>query len=195
MILKPLRRTFWIFVLMMGFGFAAISSFAETAIPNKNVFSVSMGLYYFSTTSSSFGSLGNLQLQYRRSITPEWSLETLFENGLTTTTNLNSIYWGMDLGASYSFLDAFQRVNQVSDVLSVDDSSPYGLLVSAGFMQRSVPLSQVTLSFTGPYIAAVPIYRLNQVWQLQGRLQVGWIKNSGNALRATTLTVGLGFQF
>jgi hypothetical protein len=173
----------------------AAPAMAERVVPRKNVINLSTGFYRFSTTGGSYGALGMIQAGYRRSLVNRVSLEGQLEHGITPSSNLASVFWGLDIGASYAFWNAMKTVSATEDVVTIDDEGPFGIFGSAGIAIKMVPLSQVTLSYTGPYLALVPVYRLSDSVQLQGRLQQGWIRNSGAAIQAFTATLGVGFQF
>ncbi len=164
-------------------------------ITKKNQVNIGIGFYRFSVTDASFLAPGLVQLSYRRHLHSVISVETDIDYGINSFSTLSSVYWGANIGAGFSILDAFKGVGQVGDIITIRNDSRFGAVASLGFGMRSVPLKTISTTYSGPYLALTPVYRLSDEFQLQGKMLMGWFRGSGTFVQTLTFSVGLGWLF
>ena len=73
--------------------------------------------------------------------------------------------------------------------------APWGVQVGAGFSQRSVQLSNVSVGFSGPFAKAEVNYMLGDRFKVLGTTQYTMMINSSKTLNHLTFQLGLGFDF
>lgn len=185
-----------LFIGIVGFVLFSVSSAnAGVVLTKKNLLSLSLGGYQFKVGSGSFGSIGLAQLNFKRAIGPSLSAEVGFENGLSVSSRLSSLFWGFDLGAAYSFGTGFAQLTEVSDVVRVNEDRRFGVFAGAGLSIRAIPLSAGTITYSGVYAAVQPVYRITEDLIVLVRGQFGVLYNGSNRLVPITGSAGLGFSF
>ena len=168
---------------------------AEEVQQSKNSFGISFGGYSLSSSTEKLSSLGLLMLQYRRAFSSTWSAEVAFMNATSISGGYNSLFWGFDGGVSYAFGATFPRAQNISDVISIEQEEHYGLILSAGLSERSIPIASGTQSYSGIYFAVQPQYLLSKKLEIHARLQADSMVSSASTLTQTNFLVGLGFFF
>ena len=167
----------------------------EVMPANKTEVSVLFGSYSLKASGTTISSIGALSLGFTYRFFEKVSATAAYNNLMTSGKNLSSIVSGFDIGGTYCFFTCSAIRQKLSDAALVVSWSPWGVQFGAGFAQRSVSLSSVSVGFSGPYFKIEPSYMIGDRLKILGALQYTTMSNSTKSITQTTMQLGLGFDF
>jgi len=179
---------------------ASVPSFAgednEVSPANKTQISLMLGPYVLSKTGvPSLDSFGAFSIGFTYRFLDRLNAEISYNNLMSWSGSLTSISSGIDIGASYCFFSCTAMKQKLADSGLAVSWSPWGVLLGAGFSERTFDLSNATVGFAGPYGKAVLTFMLSDHFKLLSAAQISAVTNGSNALTVMTLQLGVGFDF
>jgi len=154
-----------------------------------------MGSYSLTAPGTTISSIGSVTIGFTYRFFEKVSANVAYNNLMTLSGNLSSIVSGFDVGGTYCFLNCSAMKQKLGDTALVVTWSPWGIQLGAGFAQRSVALSNVSVGFSGPYGKVEVNYMLADRFKLLGAAQLNSLSNSTKSITQTTLQLGVGFDF
>lgn len=154
-----------------------------------------LGSYSLTAPGSSISSIGAFTVGFTYRFFEKISATAAYNNLMTFNGKLSSVVSGFDIGATYCFFTCSAMRQKLGDAALVVSWSPWGVQLGAGFAQRSIQLSSVSVGFSGPYLKAETNYMLGDRFKLLGTIQYSTLSNSTKSLTQTTLQLGVGFDF
>lgn len=167
----------------------------EVSPANKTQVSMSFGSYSLKSVDKTVSALGAVSLGFTYRFFPRVSAIATYNNLMTFSSNISSIVSGIDVGAQYCFFTCSAMKQKIAGEALVVSWAPWGVQVGAGFSQRSVQLSNVSVGFSGPFAKAEVNYMLGDRFKVLGTTQYTMMINSSKTLNHLTFQLGLGFDF
>ena len=167
----------------------------EVSPANKTQLSILLGSYSLKAPGTTISSFGAFSIGFTYRFFEKVSATVAYNNLMTVSGNLSSIVSGFDVGGTYCFLNCSAMKQKLGDTALVVTWSPWGVQLGAGFAQRSVSLSNVSVGFSGPYGKVEVNYMLADRFKLLGTGQFTSMSNSTKTITQTTLQIGVGFDF
>ena len=196
---KLLRHAVAVFLLLSAFVFApwAYSQDEKTGelLPaKKNSLSFLAGAYSIKAGATSVSSPGSLTVGYNYMLTRKWNVFVSYNNYLSTS-GLSTSISGFDFGIHYCLFMCVPEVRRIGEVLTLTQSSPFGLRLGAGLSQRSFTLTSSTISFSGPYERLEGSYYVSPKLKALLVLQNGSLSNATVTMTFQSGMIGVGYDF
>jgi hypothetical protein len=191
--LSKLYKTIVLLILSINPCFASEEN--EVMPANRTQLSVLLGSYALTAPGASISSVGAFTVGFTYRFFEKISATAAYNNLMTLSGSLSSVVSGFDIGATYCFWVCSAMRQKLGDAALVVSWSPWGLQLGAGFAQRSVSLSTVSVGFAGPYGKAEVNYMLGDRLKILGSAQYTSMSNSTKSISQITYQLGLGFDF
>lgn len=167
----------------------------EVMPANRTQLSILMGSYALTAPGAAISSIGAFTVGFTYRFFEKISATAAYNNLMTLSGSLSSVVSGFDIGATYCLWVCSAMKQKLGDSALVVAWSPWGLQLGAGFAQRSVSLSTVSVGFAGPYGKAEVNYMLGDRFKILASAQYTSMSNSTKSISQITYQLGLGFDF